>query len=355
MGHSRPTIVFKSKFQNPKSKMSQPLGPRVISPLLQVEDLTVSFTTDEGIVRAVDRVSFEVKKGEILGIVGESGCGKSVTAMSLLRLIPQPPGKIESGRAWFEGRDLLALPVEELRTIRGAQISMIFQEPMTALSPLHRIGRQLVETQQFHRDIDSAAAWRIGVEWLKKVGIPEAEERMYAYPYELSGGMRQRVMIAMALMLEPKLVIADEPTTALDVTIQAQILALLKEMKGRDTSVIFITHNLGVVLEMCTRMIVMYASEIVEEGAVVDVFRRPGHPYTEALLKANPALAGAVKRLTTIPGQVPSALNYPSGCRFRERCPVAFDVCATRHPDLTMASQRAVRCLLADKRMGAQA
>ncbi len=324
-------------------------------PLLRVEDLAVSFTTDEGIVRAVDHVSFDVQPGEILGMVGESGCGKSVTAMSLLRLIPQPPGKIESGRAWFGGRDLLALPVAELRKIRGAEISMIFQEPMTALSPLHRIGRQLVETQQFHRAIDTKAAWRTGVEWLKKVGIPGAEDRMYAYPYELSGGMRQRVMIAMALMLEPKLVIADEPTTALDVTIQAQILSLLKEMKGRDTSVIFITHNLGVVLEMCSRMIVMYASEIVEEGPVDNVFARPGHPYTEALLQANPALAGAVKRLTTIPGQVPSALAYPAGCRFRARCPVALDDCALRHPDVVTPSGRSVRCLLAEKLLGGRA
>lgn len=321
------------------------------TPLLSVEDLAVSFATDEGIVRAVDHVSFEVRQGEILGIVGESGCGKSVTAMSLLRLIPQPPGRIESGRAWFAGRDLLRLPVSDLRKVRGAEIGIIFQEPMTALSPLHRIGRQLVETQQFHRTIDSRTAWRNGVAWLEKVGIPEPEERMYAYPYELSGGMRQRVMIAMVLMMEPKLVIADEPTTALDVTIQAQILSLLKEMKGRDTSVIFITHNLGVVMEMCSRMIVMYASQVVEEGPVADVFRRPGHPYTEALLKANPALAGARRRLETIPGQVPSALAYPAGCRFRARCPVAMASCATVHPELVTSGERKVRCLLADQRM----
>ena len=317
------------------------------SPLLKVEDLVVTFKTDEGVVRAVDHVSFEVRKGEILGIVGESGCGKSVTAMSLLRLIPQPPGRIESGRAWFEGRDLLTIPVAELRKIRGAQISMIFQEPMTALSPLHRIGRQLVETQQFHREVDFAAAWNVGIEWLKKVGIPDAEERMHAYPYELSGGMRQRVMIAMALMLEPKLVIADEPTTALDVTIQAQILALLKELKSRDTAIMFITHNLGVVWEMCTRVAVMYASEMVEVGEVEDLFRCPGHPYTRALLKANPGLVTAEKRLATIPGQVPSARSYPSGCRFRARCPVALEACASSHPLLQPFGDRHVRCLRA--------
>jgi len=318
---------------------------RVKEAILKVQDLTVSFKTDEGIVRAVDRVSFDVFPGDVLGIVGESGCGKSVTAMSLLRLIPQPPGKIERGRVWFEGRDLLSLPVTGLRAIRGARISMIFQEPMTALSPLHRIGRQLVETQQFHRDIDRNTAWNIGVEWLKKVGIPDAADRMHAYPYELSGGMRQRVMIAMALMLEPKLIIADEPTTALDVTIQAQILSLLRELKNRDTSIMLITHNLGVVWEMCNRMLVMYASEIVESGTVEEIFQYPSHPYTRALLKANPALAGKGGRLATIPGQVPSPIHYPTGCRFRDRCAYAFDRCTLEKPGLINGA-RASRCWL---------
>jgi oligopeptide/dipeptide ABC transporter ATP-binding protein len=320
-------------------------------PVLRVEDLVVTFKTDEGFVRAVDHVSFDVQPGEILGIVGESGCGKSVTALSLLRLIPQPPGKIENGRAWFNGRDLISMPVEDLRKIRGREISMIFQEPMTALSPLHRIGRQMVETQQFHSSIDSSSAWKIGVDWLKKVGIPDAEERMYAYPYELSGGMRQRVMIAMALMLEPKLVIADEPTTALDVTIQAQILGLLREMKSRDTAVIFITHNLGVVWEMCSRLLVMYASEIVESGSVEDVFKNPGHPYTEALLKAYPALAVKGQKLETIPGQVPSPIHYPNGCRFESRCPFAFTDCHITHPELKKVRDRFARCLLAEQRL----
>jgi peptide/nickel transport system ATP-binding protein/oligopeptide transport system ATP-binding protein len=217
---------------------------------------------------------------------------------------------------------------------------------------LHRIGRQLVETLRFHQSIDSAAAWRKGIEWLKKVGIPDAGDRMYSYPYELSGGMRQRVMIAMALMLDPQLIIADEPTTALDVTIQAQILALLRDMKSRDTSVIMITHNLGVVWEMCSRVLVMYASEIVESGQTDAVFRQPGHPYTEALLKANPALAGKARKLDTIPGQVPSPLEYPGGCRFRERCGFAVPECATRHPGWTRQHERGVRCHLAPKRLG---
>jgi len=325
--------------------------PNKVQPVLRVEDLAVSFKTDEGTVRAVDHISFDVFPGEVLGIVGESGCGKSVTALSLLRLIPQPPGKIDSGAAWFNGNDLISMPVQELRKIRGRDISMIFQEPMTALSPLHRIGRQLVETQQFHRDIDQAAAWRIGVEWLNKVGIPDAEDRMFSYPYELSGGMRQRVMIAMALMLEPKLIIADEPTTALDVTIQAQILNLLQEMKSRDTAVIMITHNLGVVWETCSRVLVMYASEMVECGNVDDVFRNPGHPYTEALLKANPALATKGSQLETIPGQVPSLLNYPDGCRFRDRCRFAMAACSKGHPPLPMFHGRQVRCLLAEERL----
>jgi len=288
--------------------------------------------------------------------VGESGCGKSVTALSLLRLIPQPPGRIEQGHAWFGGRDLLTMPVKELRSIRGREISMIFQEPMTALSPLHRIGRQLVETQQFHRDIDTAAAWRVGEEWLRKVGIPDAAERMYAYPYELSGGMRQRVMIAMALMLEPKLIIADEPTTALDVTIQAQILDLLRAMKQRDTAIMLITHNLGVVWEMCNRMVVMYASEIVEEGPVDTLFSRPGHPYTEALLKANPALAAKGGKLESIPGQVPALREAPVYCRFADRCRYAIPACREAHPRLEEAGEagRRVRCIRSSERLEAK-
>jgi peptide/nickel transport system ATP-binding protein/oligopeptide transport system ATP-binding protein len=317
-------------------------------PLLRVDDLSVSFRTDEGVVRAVDRVAFEIFPGELVGLVGESGSGKSVTAMSLLRLIPCPPGHIDGGAVWYKGRDLLRLPVRELRGVRGAEIGMIFQEPMTALSPLHRIGLQMVEALQVHQEIDTRAAWGVGVEWLKKVGLPDAEDRMYAYPHELSGGMRQRVMIAMALMLEPRLLIADEPTTALDVTIQAQILSLLLAMKGRDTSVLLITHNLGVVWETCRRMLVMYGGQLVEAGDVETLFAQPRHPYTRALLKANPALAKPGGLLETIPGQVPSPLAYPAGCRFHDRCSLAEPACTSHEPSLRMVDGRLVRCRRAE-------
>lgn len=320
-------------------------------PLLRVEDLVVSFSTDDGLVRAVDGVSFDVYPGEILGIVGESGCGKSVTALSLLRLIPSPPGKIEQGHALFKGQDLLSMPIDALRKWRGREIGMIFQEPMTALSPLHRIGRQMVETQQFHHAISDQAAWANGIHWLTKVGMPDAEERMFAYPHELSGGMRQRVMIAMVLMMEPALIIADEPTTALDVTIQAQILQLLIEAKSRDTAVMLITHNLGVVWETCSRMLVMYASEIVESGPVEHVFAFPGHPYTEALLRANPGLAAKGNRLDTIPGQVPSPFQKISGCRFQDRCAFVEPRCRLIRPSLDLISGRQIRCVLAGKRI----
>ena len=255
--------------------------------LLRVEDLSVSFRTEEGVLRAVDRVSFDIRKGEVLGLVGESGCGKSVTAMSLLRLIPCPPGAIDGGRVWWNGRDLLQLSPSEMRAIRGREISFIFQEPMTALSPLHRIGKQLVEAQRLHLPIAKAEAWERGVAWLRKVGISDPESRMLAYPHQLSGGMRQRVMIAMALILEPKLIIADEPTSALDVTIQAQILKLLLDRKSKETSVLLITHDMGIVWEVCDRLAVMYASEIVELGEIDQVFGSPRHPYTRALMESN--------------------------------------------------------------------
>ena len=320
-----------------------------IEPLLRVEDLVVSFNTEAGTARAVDGVSFSVMPGEILGVVGESGCGKSLTAMSLLRLIPHPPGRIEQGRVWFRGRDLLAMSISDLRRVRGREIGMIFQEPMTALSPLHRVGQQLVEAQRFHGDINRDEAWTHAVRWMEKVGIPDAPERMYAYPHELSGGMRQRVMIASVLMMEPALIIADEPTTALDVTIQAQILRLLMEAKNRETAVLFITHNLGVIWETCSRLIVMYASEIVEQGPVEAVFARPRHPYTRALLKANPALAARGARLETIPGQVPSLLRRPAGCRFADRCPMVQEQCRQAPVALTPEGLRSVRCVRADE------
>jgi peptide/nickel transport system ATP-binding protein/oligopeptide transport system ATP-binding protein len=323
-----------------------------VKTVLEVSDLSVSFATDEGRVLAVDGVSFSIREGETLGLVGESGCGKSVTALSVLRLIPSPPGRIERGSVIFEGRDVLQLSPRELQSVRGAGIGMVFQEPMTALSPLHRVGDQLVETAWLHGRAAASEAWALAVTWLKKVGVPDAEERMLAYPHQLSGGMRQRAMIAMALMLGPRLLIADEPTTALDVTIQAQILDLIRSLRAADRGVLLITHDMGVVWEMCDRVAVMYASQIVEEGLAIEVFERPLHPYSEALLRSMPSLSREQgKRLPVIPGQVPSPLNYPAGCRFRDRCRYAFDRCSVEMPGLEAVDGRTARCFLASKRV----
>ena len=318
--------------------------------LLEIRDLSVRFDTDDGPLTAVDAISFDVRKGEVLGLVGESGCGKSVTALSILRLIPSPPGHIAGGSILFGGEDLLQVPIARLRAIRGQQISMIFQEPMTALSPLHRVGAQLVETLQIHRRIARDEAWRLGEDWLRRVGIPDVRERMYAYPFELSGGMRQRVMIAMALMLGPQVIIADEPTTALDVTIQAQILELMREVKGKDAALLLITHDMGVIWEMCDRMIVMYASRIAEEGPVRDVFAAPLHPYTRGLLASMPILSEGAARLPSIRGQVPSLLRLPPGCSFADRCPYAVDRCRRERPPLTAyPGERRSACFLAEQ------
>ena len=302
--------------------------------LLEINNLSVSFDTDEGPLTAAEAISFSIGQGEVVGLVGESGCGKSVTALSLLRLIPMPPGRILSGRAVFEGHDLLSLPAATLRSIRGRRISVIFQEPQAALSPLHTVGAQLIETLQLHLAIDHRTATSLSLDWLKRVGIPDPGERMRAYPHQLSGGMLQRVMIAMALMLEPALIIADEPTTALDVTIQAQILDLLLEMKSRDTSLLIITHDLGVVWEMCDRILVMYAARIVEEGPRQELFTHPAHPYTRALLESVISLTSRSERLSSIEGQVPSPLAYPTGCRFADRCKFAFPRCRQELPPL---------------------
>ena len=263
---------------------------RTSEKLLSVNDLTVHFDTDEGVVEAVNDVSLDIRPGEIVGLVGESGSGKTVTAQSILRLVPRPPARFVGGSAVFNGEDLLTLPIERLRRIRGAGISMIFQEPMTALSPLHRVGRQLSEMLRFHTGLDPDAAWKFGVEWLDKVGLPEPEQRMSFYPHHLSGGMRQRVMIAMALMLKPQLIIADEPSTALDVTVQAQIFRLLMRMKEEDTSMLLITHDLAVVWEVCDRIYVMKDSRLVERGDIEPIFREPAHDYTKSLLRAVPRL-----------------------------------------------------------------
>ena len=313
--------------------------------LLSVEELRAGFETAAGFLRAVDGVSFEIRKGEVLGLVGESGCGKTVTALSLLRLLPHPPAVIEDGRALFHGRDLLSMPIEELRRIRGGKIGMIFQEPMTALSPLHRIGDQLAETAQLHRELGGAEARALGLDWLKRVGLPDAEQRMKDYPHQLSGGMRQRVMLAMTMLPEPELIIADEPTTALDVTIQAQIFELLLKLRGGDTAVLLITHDMGVVWDVCDRVHVMYAARLAEKGPREAVFGRPAHPYTRGLLAAMPRLHGRAERLPDIPGRLPSLAHPPPGCRFAPRCPLARLVCRRHTPRLRpLAADREVAC-----------
>ncbi len=318
--------------------------------LLDVRNLNVSFHTDDGKFKAVDNVSLHVKTGEVVGLVGESGCGKSVTCLSILRLIPSPLGIINSGRIYFKGRDLLELDTADLRHIRGKAISMIFQEPLSALSPLQRIGRQLVEALKLHRNISRNEAWALAETWLEKVNIPKAKERMFAYPFQLSGGMQQRVMIAMAMMLEPDLIIADEPTTALDVTIQAKIFALIKAMRQEQTSILLVTHDMGVIWEMCDRVIVMYASRIAEEAGKEDIFDKPAHPYTRGLLNSIPKLTDSRDRLEAIPGQVPSPFDYPSGCHFRDRCPHAFERCEREVPPLLqVAAGHRAACWIADK------
>jgi peptide/nickel transport system ATP-binding protein len=310
------------------------------APLLAIEDLRTWFYTRDGIVRAVDGVSLAVQPGETLAVVGESGCGKSVTSLSILRLVASPPGRIVSGRLLFEGRDLLELSEDAMRAIRGNEISMIFQEPMTSLNPVFTIGRQIAEALELHQGLDRRRATARAVEMLQLVKIPEPERRVRQYPHELSGGMRQRVMIAMALSCDPKLLIADEPTTALDVTIQAQILDLMRELKAKTgAAIILITHDLGVVAEMAQRVVVMYAGRKVEEAPVDALFARPLHPYTKGLLGSIPRLAEAAegsarKRLAEIPGVVPSLKEAIPGCVFAPRCPYATARCGAEYPPL---------------------
>lgn len=315
--------------------------------LLEVTDLTVSFTTDDGTFRAVEGVSFHVSPGEIVGLVGESGCGKSVTALSLLRLVPSPPGRIESGRILFKDEDLLRVGVRRMQEIRGNEISMIFQEPTSALSPLHRIGPQLVEAVQLHRAVSKKEARDMAEAALKKVSLPDVAEKMFAYPHALSGGMQQRVMIAMALLLDPDLVIADEPTTALDVTVQAQIFEQLLQMREIRTAVLLITHDMGIIWETCDRVLVMYAARVVEAAGKDALFENPAHPYTRALLASIPRPVRNKSRLQVIPGQVPSPLHYLSGCRFRDRCAFAHDRCAREVPELrNLGSGHRAACFL---------
>ena len=317
--------------------------------LLSIKNLSVSFSIDDGTFKAVDNISFDIFRGENIGLVGESGCGKSVTALSIPRLIPSPPGKMEADELLFDHQDLMKMAPAQLRKIRGKAISMIFQEPLSALSPLHRIGHQMVETVLLHKDMSRRDAWGFAEKWLKKVGIADAGERMFAYPFQLSGGMQQRIMIAMALMLEPNLIIADEPTTALDVTTQAQVFELIRGMKQNETSMLLITHDMGVVLEMCEKVLVMYASEIVETGTREDIFFNPRHPYTIGLLNAIPKLSGNRTKLKDIPGQVPSPFDYPKGCHFQKRCEHAFDRCAEQRPSLYSCSRgHQAACFLVD-------
>jgi len=304
--------------------------------LLSVEDLETRFYTDGGVVKAVDGVSYKIRRGRTLGVVGESGCGKSVTALSIMRLIPDPPGKIVNGRILLDGEDLVQVPMSRMRKIRGKDIGMIFQEPMTSLNPVFTGGYQIMEPAALHLNVKPAEARRLAIEVLAKVGIPSPERRVDEYPHQLSGGMRQRVMIAMSLVCNPRLLIADEPTTALDVTIQAQILDLIRELQAEyGMSVLMITHDLGVVAEISHEVAVMYAGKIVEYADVETLYADPKHPYTIGLFHARPKLGAHKTRLTTISGEVPNPLEFPSGCKFHPRCPYAMDRCKVEEPPLT--------------------
>jgi oligopeptide/dipeptide ABC transporter ATP-binding protein len=314
--------------------------------LIRVENLKTHFFTHAGVVKAVDGVSFNLAKGETLGIVGESGCGKSVTALSILRLIQNPPGKIVGGRIMFNGSNLLELSEKEMREIRGSKISMIFQEPMTSLDPVFTIGHEIIEAIQLHQGSDKREARERAISVLKTVGIPDPEKRVDSYPHELSGGMRQRAMIAMALSCNPSLLIADEPTTALDVTIQAQILQLINELKSDfDTSVMLITHDLGVIAEMCNNVAVMYAGHIVEYTDVISLFKEPLHPYTAGLKRSIPRLDIDVEKLDTIDGFVPNLSSLPAGCPFQTRCERVIDRCYKEMPEIhTIPGDHLVKC-----------
>lgn len=315
--------------------------------LLEVKDLQTHFFTDSGTVASVNGVSFSVGKGETVGIVGESGCGKSVTSLSLLQLVSEP-GKIVGGEILFDGKNLLKYSKREMRQLRGNKISMIFQEPLTSLNPVFTVGSQISEAIRLHQNVDKTEAKKKAIEMLKKVGIPRAEKHYFSFPHLLSGGMRQRVMIAMALSCNPQLLIADEPTTALDVTIQAQILKLMKKLSEEyGTSIIMITHDLGVVAEMVDRVIVMYAGQIVEQDNVFNIFKNPKHPYTKGLLNSTPKIHQLKDQLESIEGNVPIPSELPVGCKFHPRCPYAMDICRNQEPSLVQAKDGSeVRCWL---------
>jgi oligopeptide/dipeptide ABC transporter ATP-binding protein len=318
--------------------------------ILQVKNLVTAFDTEGGRIRAVDDVSFHIKKQQTLGLVGESGCGKSVTALSIMRLLPKPTGIIESGQILFNGSDLVQLPAERMHEIRGKRISMVFQEPMTSLNPVHRIGKQLGEVYRLHfAEMSESEIRQNSLELLQKVGIPEPEQRMEEYPHQISGGMRQRVMIALALACKPDILIADEPTTALDVTIQAQILDLMQNLQSETgMAVMVITHDLGVIAETCQDVVVMYAGKVAETASAVELFKNPKHPYTQGLLDSIPRLETPRKtKLNIIKGIVPSLYELPSGCRFRNRCPHAMDICAGDPPPMiSVAKDHFAACYL---------
>ena len=313
--------------------------------LVELKNLRTHFFTDMGVAKSVDGVSYTVRKGQTLGVVGESGCGKSVTALSIMGLIPQPPGKIVDGEIIFNGKDLTKFSQEELRKIRGKDVAMIFQEPMTSLNPVYTVGDQIMEMILNHEDVTTKEARDRAIQLLEEVGIPSPEKRIDEYPHNMSGGMRQRVMIAISLACSPSLLIADEPTTALDVTIQAQILELLNKLqRERGTAIIMITHDLGVVAETCDHVVVMYAGKIAEKADVVSLFNSPKHPYTNALFKSIPDLAGEGNRLYTIKGMVPSAYDFPDGCRFRDRCEFATEACSTQPTEEEVSPGHFVAC-----------
>ena len=373
--HSNEAVHIVARGAQPTSSASEiPIGHRTrgslasarrmpsteSTPLLRVSELVTSFRTDRGILRAVDAVSFEVAEGGVLGIVGESGCGKSVTALSILRLIAYPQGQIEHGTIELRGKNILALAEREMQDVRGNEISMIFQEPMTSLNPVYTVGAQIVEAIRLHQKKTRSQARERAIEMLRLVGIPSPDTNVDAYPHQLSGGMRQRVMIAMALSCEPSLLIADEPTTALDVTIQAQILDLLTRLRQQmGMGIILITHDLGVVAEVADHVAVMYAGRIVERAPVKKIFAQPGHPYTRGLLRSLPTFEpmprdanGRRARLPVIEGIVPDLLNLPAGCRFADRCPIVIDACRQAEPALVPVrgdDGHLARCIRADE------
>lgn len=304
-------------------------------PILEVRNLQTHFFTDNGEIPAVDNVSISINEGEILGVVGESGCGKSVTSLSIMGLIPSPPGKIVGGEIIFKNENLLRFSEKKMRSIRGNDVAMIFQEPMTSLNPVYTIGDQIGETIRIHKKVNKKRARDLSINMLKKVGIPRPEQIVNEYPHQLSGGMRQRVMIAMAMSCEPKLLIADEPTTALDVTIQAQILDLMRQLnKENETAIMLITHDLGVVAEICDRVVVMYGGKVVEEGDVRTIMKKPQHPYTKGLIRSLPKLHQKEERLFSIPGNVPKPGSILYGCRFAPRCDEVLDICSNKDPEL---------------------